>query len=214
MPKIIFYSLFIICLCIGNSAFAKDTAPTPDTSSDAAYLTLADKSFIDANSVDWVELRKLYVASSFYHPYAMPFEKLREAWEKVGTDKTPEAMAAFETLRRQHAGHFRAHSFGLMLCEKEKPAVINCANEVTSFKKIIGTVLATGDGKSPETAIKVITTEEEYLLMRTYFKAKVTNQSLLQENGHTYDVLSFDDQVQGKKGQLYFNVDTLFAHPL
>lgn len=214
MPKIIFYSFFIICLCIGNAAFAQKTAHTPDTSNDDAYLALADKSSVDASSIDWVELRKLYVASSFYHPYAMPFEKLREAWERVGADKTPEAMAAFETLRRQHAGHFRAHSFGLALCEKEKHAVINCANEVVSFKKIIGTVLATGDGKSPATAIKVITTEEEYLLMRTYFKAKVTNQSLLQENGHTYDVLSFDDTAQGRKGQIYFNVDTLFAHPL
>lgn len=67
-------------------------------------------------------------------------------------------------------------------------------------------VLNSGDGKSQATAYTVISTEEEYIILRV-FGLRPGKQSLLSENGHYYDRLDATDPQTKKEFTIYFNID-------
>jgi hypothetical protein len=71
----------------------------------------------------------------------------------------------------------------------------------------------TGDGKSAASAWRVINVAEEYelLAIKGY---KVGNQSLVQQDGHTFDQLEVTDPSSGEKASVWFNIDRVFGHEL
>jgi len=71
---------------------------------------------------------------------------------------------------------------------------------------LIKSILASGDGKKPETAYTVISTEEEYVILRVY-GLMPQRQALLEEKGHYYDRLDAVDPKTKDTVSLYFNID-------
>lgn len=71
---------------------------------------------------------------------------------------------------------------------------------------LIKSILKSGDGRTPETAFVVISTEEEYVLLRV-FRLMPGSQSLMHVNGHYYDRLDAVDPKDKGKVTLYFNID-------
>lgn len=74
---------------------------------------------------------------------------------------------------------------------------------------ILDSVAASGDGRSPETAFDVIHVDEEYELLRD-FELSVDRQSLVEHDGHKYDVMECHDDT-GEKIRVYFNIDRFFG---
>jgi hypothetical protein len=72
---------------------------------------------------------------------------------------------------------------------------------------LIQSILDSGDGKSPETALEVISVSEEYALFRV-LGLRVKSQALMERHGHHYDVMQVVDSRTGKELTLHFNVDT------
>jgi hypothetical protein len=77
------------------------------------------------------------------------------------------------------------------------------------FKSIIGS----GDGKSPATAYVVISTNEEYIVLKVMGLTPGT-QSLIHDGGHSYDRMEVKDRKTNETVTLYFNVDIPFKHYL
>jgi hypothetical protein len=71
---------------------------------------------------------------------------------------------------------------------------------------LIKSILSSGDGKSQETAFTVISTEEEYVILRVY-GLMPGSQSLLDAKGHHYDRLDAINPKTHEKVTLYFNID-------
>ena len=71
---------------------------------------------------------------------------------------------------------------------------------------LIKSILGSGDGKSQETAFTVISTEEEYVILRVY-GLMPGSQSLMSANGHHYDRLDAVNMKTNEKVTLYFNID-------
>jgi hypothetical protein len=69
--------------------------------------------------------------------------------------------------------------------------------------------IKTGDGLSPATAFTVIDVDEEYALTRA-LGLTVASQSLVQQGGHSYDVLQAADD-KGQRATYYFLVDRVLA---
>jgi hypothetical protein len=67
----------------------------------------------------------------------------------------------------------------------------------------------TGDGLSPAAAFTPIDVDEEYALMRA-LGAKVTQQALVQQDGHSYDALTTTD-ASGQPATYYFLIDRVLA---
>ncbi|MBV9927540.1 MAG: DUF4919 domain-containing protein [Acidobacteria bacterium] len=71
---------------------------------------------------------------------------------------------------------------------------------------LIRSILNSGDGKSQETAFTVISTEEEYVVLKVY-GLRPGSQSLLEAKGHHYDRLDAVNPKTNEKVTLYFNID-------
>jgi len=74
------------------------------------------------------------------------------------------------------------------------------------YEGLIKSILNSGDGKSQETAFTVISTEEEYVVLRVYGLVP-GSQSLLSAKGHYYDRLDAMNPKTNEKVTLYFNID-------
>ena len=68
----------------------------------------------------------------------------------------------------------------------------------------MSSILKSGDGKSPESAYKVICSSEEYAVMQ-YFHYRLLKQSLVCKDNQHYDVMQVLDEDQKPK-TLYFNI--------
>jgi hypothetical protein len=75
---------------------------------------------------------------------------------------------------------------------------------------LIDSIRSSGDGKSPATAWVVISVDEEYAVLRA-LGFKPSGQSLLRQNGHSYDVMKTKSD-DGTEQTFYFNVDIPFKH--
>lgn len=70
-------------------------------------------------------------------------------------------------------------------------------------------ILASGDGKTPETALVVVLIDEEYYILRSK-NLKMSSQSLVHKDGHAYDLMAATDE-KGNKVSLYFQIDCIFG---
>ncbi len=73
---------------------------------------------------------------------------------------------------------------------------------------VIDSILKSGDGKTFETAYKVIAVDEEYALVQSQ-GLRVTEQALLREGEHSYDVLTVLDPKTQTAWEVFFNIDPI-----
>jgi hypothetical protein len=71
---------------------------------------------------------------------------------------------------------------------------------------LLMSILSDGSGKTPESAIDVISIDEEYLLLNL-FGLERKSAAELHANGHYYDKLTVVDSVSGKTFEMYFCID-------
>jgi hypothetical protein len=77
---------------------------------------------------------------------------------------------------------------------------------------LVQSILASGDGKTPETAYVVISVDEEYSLLRIQ-GLRTEEQSLVPLNGHHYDVMKVVSS-DGGQSTVYFNIDRPHAEEM
>lgn len=79
---------------------------------------------------------------------------------------------------------------------------------INIYHKLLDALFLTGDGKSMETAINVISARHEYSILNA-LRLNSTQQSLLHENNRSYDLLETENE-HGEKLNLYFDVTKPF----
>lgn len=70
-------------------------------------------------------------------------------------------------------------------------------------------ILASGDGKAPETAFVVVLVDEEYFILMSK-DLRMDTQSLVHKDGHAYDLMSATD-ANGNKVNVYFQIDRILG---
>lgn len=79
------------------------------------------------------------------------------------------------------------------------------------FDGLLHSITNSGDGKSASTAFVVISTHEEYVVMRVAGLVP-GKQTLKKVDHHSYDVFEASDEKSGQMAVLYFNVDVPMKH--
>jgi uncharacterized protein len=74
---------------------------------------------------------------------------------------------------------------------------------------LLNSIISNGDGKTAKTAWTVIDVGEEYAVLNA-LGYQVRGQSLIQEDGHSFDLMQVIDK-ESKEAKFYFNVDIVFA---
>lgn len=199
-----------------NNTFTMDKW-VEDPNHKYSYERLLNKYNTDYRSLSFDEYFMLYYGSSSrddYAPYAAGMVQ-----KSLGLDSLFEAGKIEEVatvcesfLKENHfilEPYFYAASAYSELGNKEK------YDEYT-FKgnMFMESILATGDGKSFESAWVVVAVKDEYNI-RNYFGISTSGQALFHDNGHSFDGLSIvsedgDEKADEENTYIYFNIDKPF----
>jgi hypothetical protein len=122
----------------------------------------------------------------------------------------PAALKDAEAVLDSDYVNIDAHYVAL-LANREMGAADKAEFHRAVFRGLINSILNSGDGKSQEKAWIVINVHEEYVILRV-LGFKPSQQSLVNQNGHSYDVMKVKKADDGTDQTFYFNVDIPFKH--
>jgi hypothetical protein len=196
-----FAATLAIALALAGIARA---APADDA--EARYQSLLAAAKASAPNADWAALRQAYAARPGFNVFGAGSAKRQMflALEKGDcATALPEAQKALDAAYIDIDAHFVA-----AFCEDAAGQ-----GDAAKLDRDIGAGLAasirTGDGLTPATAFTPIDVDEEYALMRV-MNLKVTEQALVRDGAHSYDLLS-TVSASGAPGRYYFLIDSVLA---
>ena len=160
--------------------------------------------------IDYTRLRLNYMDSPEYKA-AKDTSKSEDAmFEELDKKDYPAALKDAETVLESNYVNIDAHYVALV-ANREMGAMDKAEFHRTVFRGLINSIRNSGDGKSMETAWVVITVHEEYVVLRV-LGFRPSQQSLVNQNGHSYDVMKVKSIEDGTEQTFYFNVDIPFKH--
>ena len=200
---IIFIFVFMGIYC--STAVRKPGDNTGNINSDSIYNEIVSQIKNGSEDVDFTELRMVYANSSSYDPYGKDYD-VKKSMRRAYDNGDYEGVVRYaKELIGDNFLDINSHVFCGMaykkMGDKEK-------RDYHGFIALglLNSIIGSGDGKTPETAFRVISVTEEYALLDMW-GLKMSTQWLLEENGHEYDKLEAEDIDTGEKVTLYFNVD-------
>ena len=208
-PSCFFGLAFIFLLSAALPAAAQVPAPK-----DKEYLALVDAAIATPDKADWKAIRSLYIETSFYDSarrHGMGGTPMNDFGRKAVELKTPEAIALYRENARKYAGAIDTHLEAYNLAEKDKASFVDPAYTKSAFKGLTEALLATGDGRSMKTAFKVVSTSEQYFLMRSIFRLTIRGKTLEQGDGQMFDIHKVSNSKGEDVGDIFFNISLYFG---
>jgi hypothetical protein len=180
----------------------------PDQPSEYAALLASLKA--GNTAIDYTRLRLSYMESPEYKA-ARDTSKSEDAMSDALNKKDyPSALKNAETVLESDYVNIDAHYVALV-ANREMGATDKAEFHRTVFRGLINSILNSGDGKSLTTAWVVIKVHEEYVILRV-LGFRPSEQSLMHQDGHSYDVMKVKNAQDGTEQTFYFNVDIPFKH--
>lgn len=188
-------------LCCGLSAYALDDPKVAR----AKYDELAAKVRSGDTTVDWQDLRLAAEVGNATGNFDMRDANQRGIKAFNDGKYADSLKIANEMLEHDIAdgdGHFLA-----MISLKHLGRQADTDKEHAMLLAFFESIMRSGDGKSAKTAWFTVNVHEEYLVIRLLLGMNLKSQSLSNQNGHAYDVMTVTDD-SGKESTLWFNTDT------
>ncbi|MGA3264420.1 MAG: DUF4919 domain-containing protein [Terracidiphilus sp.] len=160
--------------------------------------------------IDCTRLRLSYMDSPEYKAARDVSNSEQAMFEALNKKDYPAALKQAEVVLESEYVNMDAH-FVAYIANREMGAMDKAEFHRTVFRGLIDSIRNSSDGKSPEKAWVVITVHEEYVLLRV-LGFKPSEQSLMQKDGHSYDVMKVKNAEDGTEQTFYFNVDIPFKH--
>ena len=202
----LFPLIFVILISAGGLCGQAIPFPTPPVSNN--YESLIAKLKSGNTDLDFTALRLGYSSSTQASPYGADHDSRRRmnaaAIEKRCDDAQKMADDLLAVIYISPDAHV-AKSNCYRASGDDKKAELHKA----IYLGLINSILAKGNGNSPEAAYTVVTIEEEYSVMKA-LQYSVWGQSYQHVGEHTYEVLSATDS-SGKQVKIYFSIDIPLA---
>jgi hypothetical protein len=191
-------------------AEAPPSSNTPSIAPSAAlYARLVEKARNGDMDTNYTALRLSYVQSEGYDPYSTRTRPLFEdTWQALNAKDCASAIAKSNELLRIDFTRIVIHAVRSD-CFDQLGDATNASRELAIGRGLAASLLSSGDGKSPSSAYVVVTLNEEGFVLRE-LGVKQEQQSLVNDGGHEYDLISGTDKA-GQKANVYFEVSNLFA---
>jgi hypothetical protein len=180
-------------------AAAKQPAPVGKR-----YEALLEDAVSGKWQVDYRELRLAFFESPHYDPLTGMLN-YRSLWSLVMQGNWPEAAKQAEAALEKNYVDVNAHIVA-HIAYREQGNADKARLHRQWADGLLASIKAGGDGKSAATAWEVISTSEEYAVIRS-LNLRAVGQSLVREGGHSYDVLKVLDPQSKTESALYFNID-------
>ena len=169
------------------------------------YELLLD-SIKNETSIDFFSLRMAHTHTNHYSPYESQSQIILHETDKAIEQK--EYKVALEKVNKILDDNFLSISAHLYKGYIHKTVGDTAISQYhyKIYEGLIKSIAESGDGKTPKTAFIVISTKEEYELL-DYFYMYSTGQSLINEDGHSFDILKAVDRTDNKEYDISFNID-------
>ena len=201
----------IAMLCVAALATppnaAEETAPPPAAS---RYGDLVAQLRNGRTDVDLLALRNAYAEDASYDPYAFKLKFLVPEMNKAFAERDcATAMTRAQSILDITFVYIDAH-FVTGICRQQAGEEEPARRAITLARGLLGSILKSGDGKSPETAYQVIMIAEEYTVLGG-LRLRKQSQSLINANGHVYDRLDAKPADSETPVAVFFNIDRPMA---
>jgi uncharacterized protein DUF4919 len=170
-----------------------------------SYETLLERVQKQDSSVNFSDLRLAYTETRAYDPYGGDKESRKAMFAAINARQFEPALAAAEKMLAANYLDMNAH-FGAFVSHRELGHAEKSDFHKFVFQNLIKSVNESGDGKTMETAFVVISVDEEYVWFN-YMGLRVSNQELVENNGHHYDRITATDPKTDKSVSFFFNID-------
>jgi hypothetical protein len=157
---------------------------------------------------NWRQFRTAFFKCRLANPsnLGVPIKKTSELQKAAnGSYEADVAKLAYDILERDYTS-IAAHT-ALSKNLSIYPTVREFHGAVRNA--LINSIINSGDGKTPKTAMYVISIVEEYEVLAE-LGLTVQSQSLAQENNHHYDAFNVVD-ANGESRQVYFAIDEFYG---
>lgn len=171
---------------------------------------------------DYTAIRFAYAAMPDYNAYTIQIVESALADEAMvdwNAGRSPQALEKIQELVAQWPlsleGHLRlADGAAVVLRSLKEPKVIALMTDLerhhrTVYRGIIASIQASGDGKSKQTAYKVISIPEENWLLRE-LRLRKMGQSLETEGGKSYDYIEAQPLDGGERRTVIFDINAFY----
>lgn len=160
------------------------------------------------NTVDFKELRLSYADTSEYNPYGNDRDTRQKMFAALKAKDFQQAVESAEKILANNFVEINAH-FAAYVGNRELGHADKATFHKFMFDGLIKSITGSGDGQSPETAFVVISTDEEYVLFN-YLGLRPAGQSLITQNGHSFDRMTASNPKTNETAVYFFNIDKPF----
>lgn len=172
------------------------------------YAELLARALNDLRQADFTALRLAYARTPHYDPYRSGAPD-SELIDLIHAEDWSAAAVRCEGLLAEDYLHAPLH-LTLSYIYQQLDDEARAAWHLQFARGLIGSLLTSGDGRSAETAFRVITVREEYEMLRA-LSLESLNQRLIVHEGRYYDVLTVRD-ANGAEGEIFFEVTDIIRH--
>lgn len=196
--------LFLFFFVFNGHGYGEETKKNaPD------YYTLVEQLKNNDKSVDFTALRYAYTKTRDYNPYGSEDDADKDAMYKaLNNEEFEKAVKHAQAVLEKNYVDLDTH-FDCYIAYREMKNAEKQKFHDFVLRGLLGSIYGSGDGQTPETALVVINTREEYF----FFNAngyEVISQSLVAINDHNYDKVEVKEKKSGEKTVFYFNIDMPF----
>ena len=169
------------------------------------YFQLLENAKRDPDKIDYTALRMAYAQSPEYDPFRFDSEAHAILSQAMDRKDLTSALNALNRLLGACYLDIHAHMLAVDIYES-----LRTEEKETFHMKfatgLLDSIMRSGDGTKFEKAFVVISTQEEYALLRV-LSLEIIMQSLREDHSHQYDVFECPHPHTGKIIEVYFNVD-------
>ncbi len=169
------------------------------------YSELLGVAKLDPDTVDFKELRSAYAMSPDYAPYALDKEGLALLNQAHGEGNAQMMATMAERLLKSNYLDIDAH-LAAAAAYKGIGDAVRSSYHAKFWKRLLDSIVASGNGRTCQTAFTVISVAEEYALLKA-LRIQPVSQSLMDAGGHHFDVFEYVNGQTGETMEMYFNID-------
>ena len=173
-----------------------------------SYDTLLEKVKNQDVAVNFQELRLAFTETKQYSPYSGSIALRKAMFTALNGRQYDQALTSSEKILAANYLDIHAH-FGAYIANRELGHAEKADYHKNIFQNLIKSITDSGDGKRPETAFVVISTDEEYALFN-FLGVEPSAQELIEDKGHNYDKMTVLDPKSKQKITYYFDIDKPF----
>ena len=207
--RFLHFCSFLLIFCIVFLIFV-DQGNAQDNPTNY-YQTLLDRLKNGDTSINFAELRVLYAQLPTYNPYKIMQdlkEKEDQMWQEYKSGNYDKALEIGTSILEMNNLRIMTHYIFSEVYGKLGDTQKQKFHEDVFFG-LVDSIIQSGDGKSPETAMTVIEIREEYDVLDVLcFEQE--SQTLVEKDGKRFDFLVAKNSETGETRDFYFNIDLFY----